>query len=207
MSSKVKIYNIALSTLLLARQVTDTETDKITNEVRVLNQFWEDALTTSLQDMDLDGLSEPIPLELIANLNDNTGYWRYVYKYPSRCAFLRRLQSMALVDNRETHIEKRVALYNGQKSIFTNEDRAVAECIPTNVPLDALSPNAYHAVAYRLAYLSCPLVTGKGAKSLMESILQRYNFAVAKAQEIDGRENYNFDDPRERSEYVAARMS
>ena len=99
--TKVKIYNLALSALLLSRQIVDTESDINTNEVRVLSQFWDDALTSTLQQLDIDSMSEQFPLELIAQLSqDNynnaintspTNYpnspWTYVYKYPIRCAF------------------------------------------------------------------------------------------------------------------------
>jgi len=83
--SKTEIYNIALSALLLSKEVVEVETDK-SNEVRALNTFYDIALSTTLQDLDLDSTSEPITLELLAELDD--GVWTYVYKYPTRCAFL-----------------------------------------------------------------------------------------------------------------------
>ena len=202
--TKVKIYNIALSALLLSRQISDTETDNVTNEVRVLNLFWEDALTSTLQELDSDSLSETMTLELIEELDE--GHWAYVYKYPTRCAFLRRIKSEALTDNINTHIEKRVGLHNGVKAIFTNEPSAKIEMIPNDISLSVLSSPAGFAVSYKLASLATPLITGKGAANLREQIYKSYLTFLSEAQELDKLENFNFDPAYVRSEFVAARL-
>lgn len=204
--TKTKIYNLAFSTLLLARQISDVDSDTTTNEVKILNQFYDDALSQTLADMDLDCLSEELTLELLVQLDDG-GPWTYVYKYPTRCAFLRRIKSVVALDNSATAISKKVALYNGQKAIYTNEESAVAEVIPKDVSLAVLPPSAGWAVAYHLAFLSCPLLTGKGAKALTEAIWQRYLMAVNTAQEQDKLENFNYDEAYERSEFVRERLS
>lgn len=201
--TKAKIYNLALSALLLAKEVTEIETDK-SNEVRVLNIHWDTALESTLKDLDLDILSSPMELELITQLD--TGPWKYVYKYPTNCAMFRRIQSCVLTDTKRTHIPKRVGIYNDKKVIFTNEISAVAECIPSNVPLVVFSSMAAMALAYMLAYLSAPLVVGKGSKPLRESLMQAYIFAKTEAQEDDARENFNYEPDYVRSEFVAARI-
>ena len=204
--SKVKAFQHAASALLLNEQISDTETSK-TNLVRALNQAWDDALTITLQEMDLDSLSEPIKLELLATLDEAEYQYRFAYKYPSRCAFMRRIRSCSRQDNSYTAIDKRVQLYNGVKAIYTDQEQAVIECIPLDVSLDALSPSAGLAVSYQLAYLSCSLVTGKGARTLREEIFNKYLIAKEAARELDARENHIFEAPQQRSEIVAARMS
>jgi hypothetical protein len=201
--TKTKSYNLALSALLLSRQITNADTDT-SNEARVLNQFWEDALTSTLQEMDLDSLSESITLELVTELDE--GPWKYVYKYPSRCAFLRRLKSCAITDTNRTHISKLTGMYQGQKVIYTNEYAAVGECIPNDVSLDALSSPAGMAVSYKLAFYSAPLIVGKGAKALREEVYQRFLLSINEAQELDKLENFNYDPVHIRSEFVAARL-
>lgn len=202
--TKTKIYNLALSILMLQRQVSNADSDTTSNEVKVLNLFYDDALTQTLKELDLDRLSEPFQLELLANLNE--GPWAYVYKYPTRCAFLRRIQSSVPKDTRCSAIEKRVGQYNGQTAIFTNQPQAVIEMIPKDVSLAALPPSAGWALAHQLAFLSTPLLTGKGAKSLSETIQQKYLYYLASAKEDDQLENFNYEDPWVASEYVAARM-
>lgn len=205
--SKTKIYNLTLSALLLAKEVSEVDTDT-SNEVRILNTHWDLAYESTLQDLDLDSLSQPITLELIANLTSDTNYnWDYVYKYPSKCVFLRRLKSSVITDTRDTHISKRTAIYNGVNVVFTNEVDAVAECITNDIPITALSPMAALAVAYSLASMSAPLIVGKGAQRLRKDLQDAYSVFKAEAQEQDSLENFNYETDDQRSEFVAARLS
>lgn len=204
--TKAKIYNLTLSALMLSEEVEDTDTTK-TNEVRVLNTHWDIAFQTTLQDLDLDALSQPVTLELLTTLNRDESPWQYVYKYPNKCVFLRRLDSGFTTDNQYSHIPKRTGIYEGEKAIFTNKYEAIAECITNDIPLSALSPMAAMAVAYKLAYLSAPLITGKGAKALRESIQASYLIFKTEAQETDRIENFNYEDPALRSEFVSERIS
>jgi hypothetical protein len=201
--TKPQIYNLALSALLLAKEVDNTETDT-SNEVRVLNIHWNTAFESTLQDLDLDSLMTPITLELIEELDE--GPWAYVYKYPTNCIFLRKIQSGIETDNAATHIAKVVRPHEGVKAIFTNEEDAVAECITNDISLAFLNPMAGMAVAYKLAMLSAPLIVGKGAKTLREEIKENYIIAKMEAQEVDRAENFNYEDEALRSEFVAARI-
>lgn len=203
MYTKAKIYNLALGALLLSRQIIDTETDK-SNERVVLGTHWGTALRSTLEDLDLDATSTQVTLELIEL--DPNDLWGYSYKYPSDCTYLRRLQSSVVEDSRVTHIPRRIAIKGGVKCIFTNQQDAIAEYISENIPLSTLSANAGLAVAYKLALLSAPLVVGKGAKALMDSIQKKYVITKAEAQEQDQRENFNFEDPEVTSEFVQARI-
>ena len=203
--TKEGIYNLALSALLLAKEVTDVATDT-SNEVRILNTHYDIAFESTLQDLDLDSLSRPITLELLDTLDNDEGPWDFVYKYPSNCVFLRRLESKQITDNRFTHISKRTGIFNSQKAIFTNKSEAVAECIPKDVPLAALSPMAALAVSYSLAHLSAPLLIGKGSGRLRKTIKEDYIVAKGEAQETDILENFNYEPDDLNSEFVAARI-
>lgn len=204
MQSKVQIYNLALSALLLARHITDIDTDT-SNEVKVLNQFWETALTSTLRELNLDSLSETIKLELVETVQ--AGPWKYVYKYPSRCAYMRRISNCFEMDNRSTQIPKAVKLYNGHRCIFTNEFDASIDCIPNDVKISELPPYAFLAIAQNLAFLSSPLQTGKGAAKLKGELFQAYTLYIQLAKEQDLNENFNYDDEMVTSEFVEARMS
>ena len=202
--TKTKIYNLALSILLLSREVSDVLTDE-TNEVRILNTHWDIALESTLQDLDLDSTSQPITLELIETLSNHI--WQYSYKYPTNCAFLRRIESPCLTDTKSSHIAKRISIRNGVKVIFTDEALAVGECIPKDVPIESLNSMAVMTVAHRLAELSAPLLVGKGAKALREDIRNGYVAAKLEAQETDARENFNYESDAQRSEWVEERIS
>lgn len=207
MYTQAGIYTLALSALLLGKEVTEVSTDK-SNEVRVLNIHWSTALGSTLKDLDLDITSAPVTLELIEETT-NDPHWKFIYKYPTNCASFRRIRSCVLTDTISTHIPKRVGVHptTGVKVIFTNEYDAVAEIIPRNISLAVLSENAALAVAYKLAYLSAPLITGKGAQRLRDDIWRAYLIAKAEAQEDDKRENFNYESDETRSEFVAVRLS
>ncbi len=205
--SRTKIYNLAFSALLLAKEISNYETDQ-SNEVRVFNTHWDIAYETTLQDLDLDSLSQPVTLELIENLTSvENQVWDFVYKYPSKCVFLRRIKSSAVTDTRFTHISKRTGIYNGVSAIFTNESSAIGECITNDIPLSALSPMAAMAVAYKLASLSSPLIVGKGSQRLREKLEDAYALFKIESQEYDSRENFNYETDDQRSEFVAERLS
>ena len=86
--TKREIYELSLSHLLLTREVTNVDTDT-SNEVRVLNKHWKTAFNSTIADLDLDSLSTTIKLELIAE--DDSGPFKFVYRYPQNCILLRSL--------------------------------------------------------------------------------------------------------------------
>lgn len=205
MYTKAKIFNLALGALLLTKKIADTDTDT-SIENQTLNIHYETAFNATIQDMDLDATATQKPLELITT--DPNLLWKFAYKYPSNCSFLRRIQSCVLKDNRTTQITRRVTNHNGQKAIFTNEEQAIAEFVPTDLSLNILSASAGLAIAYKLAILSSPLiVSGKGAAPLRKEIQGMYTLAKMEAQEHDRLENANFDSDVITSEFVEARIS
>ena len=81
------------------------------------------------------------------------------------------------------------------------------EYISTNVPLSALSAPAGMAIALKLANLSAPLVAGKGSRTLMQAIEDRYVRLKMEAQALDQRENFKFENPQVTSEFVYERTT
>lgn len=203
--TKTDIYNIAMTALQLSRQFSNVDAEE-GNEIRTLNTFWKTALKATLADLDLDTTSTTESLQLIETLEDHP-YWNYVYRYPSDYAKFRRIVSCVKTDSKATHIPKEVKQYNGEKVIFTNEYQAQAELISDEVPLDTLEPMAAMALAYKLAYLCAPLITGKGSKTLKQEIQQSYVLFKMEAQENDAAENFNYEEESIRSEFVATRLS
>ena len=99
--SKVQIYNLALGALLLSRRIIDVDTDT-TNECKILTLHYATALAATLADLDLDSTSTQAAANLVEEQPNDL--WAYSYDYPSDCAFLRRIQSGATVDDSYTHI-------------------------------------------------------------------------------------------------------
>lgn len=205
MYTKAAIYNLALGALLLSRQIANPETDT-SNECKVLNTHFNSAFWSALEEMDLDATSGDKILELIETYPEDYPNWGFVYKYPSTCLFFRRIKSCATMDDRSTHIPKLVRTRDGQKVILTNKIDAVAEIIPNDFPITALTANAGLAVASKLAVLSSPLIVGKGAARLKKEIEESYIMYKSLAQQVDARENWNFEDESVLSEFVHSRL-
>lgn len=214
MYTQATIYNLALQALLLTREIINPATDK-SNEAKVLNQLWPIAFKTSLMDMNLDSTATQTDLELLhdfttdpININGRQGpVWKYAYKYPDNCAFFRRIVSCNVIDDKSTHHPKRVLIWNNKKTIFANEQYAIGEMIQINFPLQTLSAPAGQAMAYYLAMMSAPLIVGKGAKALRESIEKMYAMLKAIAQEQDANESFSFQRDENMSEFVKTRLS
>lgn len=210
MFTKAKIFNLALGALLLQRQIVNADTDPF-NEAKVLNTWWETALNTTLESLDLDSTSTQATLNLIASFDPNAvplvSQWLFAYQYPTDCAFFRRIQSHYVMDNKSSHIPKRVGIYQGRKVIFTDKCNAIAEYIMNDFPLNTLSMAAGVAISLRLAILSAPLATGKGAAKLVDGLEKKYMMMKAEAQELDRRENFVFESEALMSEFVQTRLS
>lgn len=206
--------NLALQALLLNRQIIDPNSDK-SNEAKVLNGVYDVAFRSALIDMDLDSTATQSTLELIHDFtrdqppqNGQPGpLWNYAYKYPNNCVFFRRVVSNNVIDDKSTHNPKRILIWQGKKVIFANEQYALGEYIQTDFPLQTLSAPAGLTVSLRLAYMAAPLIVGKGAKSLMSNLAQRYVASKAEAQALDERESFSFQHDSNLSEFVKVRMS
>ncbi len=204
MYTKAKIFNLALGALLLQRQIVDTETET-NNECAVLRTHYDVALQSALQEMNLDTTASDVILELLEA--DPVPEWSYAYRYPPKCAFFRRIKSGAESDNRTSRVPFRILVKDGVKTIYSNRSEAEAECIMFDLELQTLSAPAAMAIALKLACLSAPLVTGKGAAALMDKIEKQYAVTKMQAQALDRDENFNFVDDDVSSEFVEARLS
>lgn len=203
-SSKAKIANIAANALLLEKRIVDLDTDD-SNVAVILRSNFEQALFMTLEDLDLDSTVEQADAELIEE--EPNELWLFSYKYPANCAFLRRLQSSTTFDTRNTLIDKAIRINDGRKCIFTNEQDAILEFIPKDIPLETLNASTVMCVGINLARISSPLIVGKGAAKLKDELRKEYLLWKAEAQETDRLENRSVITDAEESEFVAARTS
>ena len=223
--TKAKIYNLALSLLLLSRRVIDPETEN-SNEAKILNDVWPTALDSTLADMNLTSTSLRAQTPLVAKLFDGNEngprghHWKFAYQYPPDCGFFRRIISHMEVDDKSSHIPKLIGLYKGGsgnvlKVIFTNHHWHHSESlqpiwieyIPKDFPIPMLTGSAAMCLASQLAMLGAPLITGKGAKTLIDSIEKKYIYWKALAQQQDSQESFSFQTEATMSEFVRVRES
>ena len=203
MYSKAELFNLALGALLLSKEISDPETD-VSVEGRTLRKFWPTALKHALFKMNLKSTSTAVPLELV-KINPND-HWRFAYRYPANCARFRRIVSQFLIDTPETEIPKETGDFEKKPTIFTNHENAIGEIVRTDISLNTLSEPAGMAIAYTLARMCIPLVTGKGATALKKSLQEEATVYILDAQQLDAEENARYLRPEEESEFVAWRM-
>jgi hypothetical protein len=204
MYTKESMSNLVLGALLLTKEIANFDTD-VSKEAKVLRTHFDVGFRGALIDMDLDATSDQVTLQLIEE--DPNSLWGFSYKYPAACVNARRIQSPALIDDRDSRIPYQVRTKNNQKCIFTNEENAILEFVSKDVPLHTLSSPAGLAAAWFIAGICTPFIVGKGAKSLREQIKAQYIIYKTEAQEHDSRENFIFLTDQEQSEFVKARTS
>lgn len=204
MYTKAKMFNLALGALLLTKQIANTDNDP-SMENRVLNLHWDSALGSALSDMDLDSTSSQANLELVSVRPNNL--WGYAYKYPTDCAYFRRIQSCIVKDYRDSKIAMRIGVFANLKVIFTNVETAIGEYISKDLPLSTLSDSAAMVIAHRLAILSAPLIVGKGSTTIKKELENRYTLLRLEAQEADRMENLSYESDEAQSEFVRVRLS
>lgn len=204
MLSKPEIFNLALSALYLTKEITDAEGDP-SKEARSLRAKFPIAFAKTIEDLDLNATSSFVQLELV--LEEPNDLWGYAYKYPSNCAFFRRIKSCERIDNEDTKIPHETGYLNGQRVIYTNQWRAIGQYIPKDVSLAALNPSACTALAYMLAWYCPNLIVGKGSQRIRAEVLEMYRVFKSEAQEHDYRENERYFNPYEESSFVRERIS
>lgn len=223
MVTKADIFNLALQTLLLNQQIINPESDK-SNAAKALQSNWNIALRSALADMNLTSTATRVNLELLAK--HPVHHWPFAWKYPSNCAFFRRIIGHEEVDDKDSYIPRLVTIWNGKKVIFSkhkhrrdegdfnpnpgvdgNPPPFVAEYIQTDFPLQTLQADAAVCVAHRLALLCTSLIVGKGAATLMTKIENSYKTHKALAQSVDRQESFNFETEATMSEFVRERLS
>ena len=204
MFDKTKIFNLALGALQIQKTISNADTDP-SKEVLTLNVFWDLAYQTALEDMDLDSTSSRKTLELLKT--EPNEFWRYAYKYPTDCAFLRRIVSGTVTDDQFTREDMRVEMFEGDKVIMCNRREAEIEYIAKDFPVDSLTPQAAYYVSLLLARLSLPLVAGTNKKAITDEIKDNLTMALLGAQARDGKETSIYQPDYMKSEFVKARLS
>lgn len=204
MYNKTKIFNLALAALFLQKKIADADTDT-SQETKVLETNWESAFFIGLQELDLDSTSTSKALELISE-KPNT-FWDYCYKYPTDCAFLRRIVSELVTDDTESFIDKKIQILDGEKVILTNEPQAYIEYIPNTITAEHLTAEAAVFISLKLARMSTPLIVGKNSQMVIQMIDQRYEEALMTAKKKDNLETSIYQPEWTRSEFAKERLS
>ena len=209
MFTQVRIFELALTALSLDRTVVSVNDES--SEVSILRRNWTSALALALADMDLDATSGEFDLELVTS--DLSAPLNYGYRYPSDCLYFRRFSSGALVDNRQTTIDRRLSLYvpKGEttpiKIIRSGMSVTKCEYIHRGIQAYHLSPPAAEAVALMLASICRTLITGKNIENVQKELQGLYQLWKARAEAHDNNESFTYESDTTQSEWLTLRKS
>lgn len=177
MSSKMQIWNMALSHLGISKEVaSETEQSK---EAAACRRFYETTIKNVLKDHSWPFASKIATLNLITS-NPNSE-WAYSYRYPSDCLFFRRILSGNRNDTPATKVPYAVSQDSSATIIYTDATNAEAE-YTRNITDESFFPSDFEtAVSYRLAYYIAPRLTAGDPFNLTQKAAQNYQIELSKA--------------------------
>jgi hypothetical protein len=176
------ICNLALSYIKKRRIVSF---DEATEEARQVKIYYDHIRRSLLRKAPWGFARKVVSLAL---LDETLPLWRYVYKYPAQCVFVRYVFSEDTAGERRR--ERRnfeVALIGAEvKVIGSDESRAYAEFMYDVKDADLFSEDFIAAFSHLLASsLAVPLA---GSGQLEQTQFQLYQLALAEARTADARE-------------------
>lgn len=177
MSSKMQIWNMAISHLGISKEIA-SETEQ-TAEAKACRRFYETTLKNVLKDHSWPFASKIATLNLISS-NPNTE-WAYSYRYPTDCLFFRRILSGNRNDTPATKVPYAVSQDSSATIIFTDATNAVAEYTRNITDESFFSSDFETAVSYRLAYYIAPRLTAGDPFNLGQKALQSYQIELSRA--------------------------
>lgn len=204
MYSKTQIFNLALSALFLQKTIADSETDTSKEAVQ-LRLNWNAAFNMALEKLDLDSTAIIDDLELIdeePNLN-----WKYAYRYPTNCAFFRRIVTAVQTDDEDQILDRQIGYHGTDKVIYTDEASAQGEWIKNDINPAHLSVEAAMVVAYELARMCMPFLVGKDSANVRKTIDERYMENLLNAWEKESKETHIRQPEWKQSGFAKARLS
>lgn len=177
MSSKMQIWNMALSHLGISKEVASE--DERSNEAAACRRFYDTTVKNSLKDHSWPFASKLATLNLIES-NPNTE-WAYSYRYPTDCLFFRRILSGNRNDTPATKIAYAISQDSSASILFTDASNAVAE-YTRDITDESFFPSDFEtAISYRLAYYIAPRLTAGDPFSLGEKALRNYQIELSRA--------------------------
>lgn len=193
--SKVGIFNMALNHLGITAPISTNNMDTDSRAI-ILNNFYEVARDTVLKSFDWGFANSYKELTLSTENSPSPGY-PYVYDYPNDC-----ISARALIDN--VGLEKKFEPFSntlGETSFLAKIECAKLR-YTKRVEKEALfAPEFVMVLTYYLAALTGQTITGK--QKLAESNLQKYEWALRKAKEMNANEGAAEDE--DNTEYYEVR--
>lgn len=179
--SVLLMWNMALGLLANASEVKG-ENDN-TTDANACRRFYAQARDRTLEDFAWPFAGKTTPLALVATAPNPE--WRFAYRYPSDCLTARAIKSVTW--NLRNPGPQQIIPY----LIGADDTGSLIYCDLENASLlytvqitdvTRYSPSFTDAVAFRLAFLIAPRVTGGDPSNLGEKALVKYEQAISAAQ-------------------------
>lgn len=178
MSSKMDIWNTALSHLGISKEVASV--DESSAEAKACRRFYDTTIKAVLKDYSWPFASKIATLNLItANPNDE---WAYSYRYPSDCLFFRRILSGNRNDTELTKIVYAISQDASGLVIYTDAVTAQGEYTVNITDESYFASDFVLAVSYRLAYYMAARLTAGDPFKLGPAAMQNYMIELSRAK-------------------------
>jgi hypothetical protein len=200
MASKTEIANFALSLIGTSKAISNVDTDQ-TAMARAVRVFYDTARDAVLRDFPWPFATKNATLNLVES--DPTDEWGYSYQYPSDCLMIRKILSGVRNDTRNSRVAYRIVRGAAGRVIYTDEETAEAEYTVRETDVLQYPPDFTFALAYKLAVLIVPRLSGSDPFKLIPGLKKDYQDALQRA--AANALNEQQDETPPDSDYVSVR--
>lgn len=200
--NKTTIANLALNHLGVSNTILDLDNDT-SQEAKTLRLFYPFALQEILSTRRWGFATRYAPLALVSE--NPTNEWKYSYRYPSDCLYVRRiLRNTGYIGNynykyytADADIEYIIVGDATSQLIYTAEENAVIEYTKNIENLGTVPVLFTLALSYLLAHYAAPKLSKSDSYKLKKETLDFYKVKLGEAQVLDiNQEKFKEEDPR-----------
>ena len=181
MGSKTQVANIAYGRIGSALQLSNVETDR-SRQAIIARTFLDDDIAYVLRDFPWPWATAYADLALVGGTASTpvNGDWQYSYRYPSQCAFFRRIVVAGLGRNNPNPPAFRIGRDAQGRLIYTNQELAGGKYTAVITGIEEFDPMAFSMLAWKLGAGLAP--SQSRIKGMAEQCMQMYEIEKTKAQ-------------------------
>ena len=201
-NSKTEIANLAFS-FIAAKEIGNLDSEA-SAEAEACRRHYDNALRRVLRAYPWSFANQSVTLGLVHDFDDDEdAEWSYSYRYPADCLRLLRIHSGQRTDSRDTRIAYKIGRDDDGLLIYTDEEDAIVEYTYLEENAARFPDDFIEALAYRLASLIVPRLTGGDPWKLQDRMKKEYLEALQNAQATGANEEQADEEPD--SEFQRAR--
>jgi hypothetical protein len=198
--SKEQVVNLALSHIGIGSEVANLATEN-SEEAATGRRFYDISLNVCLLDFPWPFASRIASLALVET--DPSDEWKYSYRYPTDCLYMRRILSGNRNDNRQTRQSYKMYSDAAGMLVFTDVQDAQIEYTITPETMPSSTDAFIMAFSFYLAHLMAPRLTAGDPNRLGARALSLYNLELSRAASRAFNEEQPDEEPQ--SEFIRGR--